>query len=112
MVFFALLNKLSRHWRDEGWALDEQFETWMIVGFLPIVLPLAAGVAKSLQSTLDAGRRRVRYPQMVASLSAAVPWLASLKSRTTIVKAITQTEELLLDELLEWKRAMKKSGGS
>lgn len=112
VVLLALLNKLSRHWRDEGWALDEHFETWILVGLLPIVLPLAAGVAKSLQATLDAGRRRVRYPQMVASLTAAVPWLASLKSRTAIVKATTQTEELLLDELLEWKRAMKKSGGS
>lgn len=110
VVFLALLNKLSRHWSEEGLAMDEHWHTWILVGLLPIVLPLAAGVAKSLQATLDAGRRRLRYPQMVASLTAAVPWLESLKTRTTLHRAVTQTEELLLDELLEWKRAMSERG--
>lgn len=110
-VLLSLLNKLSKYFsQTEGWHLDEKAFTWPFVVFLPIALPLIAGVASGLRHALDAGRRKDRYPEMVARLAeirAAIPGLCTV---STIRGAVARSEEILLDELLEWQLAMKNTG--
>jgi hypothetical protein len=94
----------------EQWALNQHLATWMFVVFLPIALPLAASLANGLRKTLDAGRRNVRYPEMVARLSEARTALTGLLTPSTIRAKVCETENVLLDELLEWQLAMKRAG--
>ena len=111
-VLASVLNKLSKIWHaPDGWGLEYHFATWLAVGFLPIALPLAAGVATSLRHALDAGRRKLRYPQMVRRLRAIRDSLQGLETAATIRHAVASTEDLLQDELREWRLAATASSG-
>jgi hypothetical protein len=108
-VLLSLLNKMGHkvmHW----WDVDDIVFAWLAVAFLPIALPLVAGVANGLRGILDAGRRKDRYPQMVALLATARTSIQGLRTRSTVQRAVAHSEELLLDELLEWQLAMKNAG--
>lgn len=110
-VLLSLLNKLSKHWHQpHGWKLEYAFFPWIGVVFLPIALPLIAGVASSLRHALDAGRRKDRYPQMVNRLEETKAALSGLETPSTIRRSVSRSEEILLDELLEWQLAMKNTG--
>ena len=115
-VLLTLVNKLD-HLRyknhDDPAALnwEKPFWGWITVVFLPIALPLVAGVASGIRQALDAGRRKHRYPQMVERLRALQLWLRGLKTPSSISTAVIRTEEILLDELLEWQLSAKNSGG-
>lgn len=50
--------------------------------FLPIALPLIAGVAAALRSAKDSGRRKFRYRELADRLSAAREQLLSLKTES------------------------------
>lgn len=109
-VLSSVLNKLSKIWHaPDGWGLEYHFMTWLAVGFLPIALPLMAGVAASLHHALDAGRRKQRYPQMVRSLRALRTELEGLETESTIRRVVARSEDLLQDELREWRLVTSSS---
>lgn len=111
-VAASVLNKLSKIWHSpDGWGLEYEFMTWIAVGFLPIALPLVAGVATGLRHTLDAGRRKLRYPQMVRRLRAIRDSLQGLETDVTIRRAVACSEDILQDELREWRLAASSSAG-
>ncbi|MBB5037578.1 hypothetical protein [Prosthecobacter dejongeii] len=110
-VVLSLFNKLSKHWwPPEGLQMEKYFWLWLAVVFFPIALPMLAGVASSLRNVLDAGRRKDRYPQMAARLTEIRTALVGMKTKSTIETQVARSEELLLDELLEWKQAIKNAG--
>lgn len=115
-VFLSLLNKLSKKlpildFKGEGgWHWDKDPVLWPFVVLLPIALPLIAGVSSGIRQALDAGRRKERYPEMVKRLTALRTHLSGLKTHTTITRTVTQTEEILLDELREWQLTAKTTG--
>lgn len=114
-VGLSLLNKLSKM---EGlnsllhgpWKLDEKPATWPIVVLCPIALPLLAGVANGIRQALDAGRRKERYPEMAERLKDLRNHLRHLETRASISHTVSQTEEILLDELREWQLTAKTTG--
>lgn len=109
-VLSSVLNKLSKIWHaPDGWGLEYHFMTWLGVGFLPIALPLTAGVAASLHHALDAGRRKQRYPQMVRALRGIRAALEGLETESTIRNAVARSEDILQDELREWRHATSSS---
>ncbi|WP_395751215.1 hypothetical protein [Prosthecobacter sp.] len=109
-VLVSVLNKLSKIWLPpDGWGLEHGFTTWIAVGFLPIALPLMAGVSASLRHALDAGRRKQRYPQMVQSLRKLRNALQGLETESTIRHTVARCETILLDELREWRLAASSS---
>ena len=109
-VLLSLLNKFTDIRNPgQGWHLDQRFGGWLAVSFLPIALPLVAGAANGLRQALDAGRRNQRYPEIVDRLTEIKKWLPGLQTESTIRTAITRSEEILLDELIEWQLAMKNA---
>lgn len=110
-VLLSLLNKFSDRWNPgNGWHLERFFQGWVMVVLLPIALPLLAGVASGIRQALDAGRRKERYPQMVARLIEIKKALPGLHTASSIRRTITRCEEILLDELIEWQLAVKNTG--
>lgn len=115
-VFLSLLNKLSKKlpildFKGEGgWHWDKDPVLWPFVVLLPIALPLIAGVSSGIRQALDAGRRKERYPEMAKRLTALRTHLTGLDTRATITRTVTQTEEILLDELREWQLTAKTTG--
>ncbi len=109
-VLLSLINKISKNHPSGGLGMEKHFASWIAVVFLPIGLPLLAGVASGLRQALDTGRRKDRYPQMVARLNEIKAALAGLQTPSTVQRIVTRSEEILLDELLEWKLAMKNTG--
>jgi hypothetical protein len=78
--------------------------------FLPIALPLAAGVFISLRAALDSGRRTYRYKELSQRLTAAAATLETLQTEAAVRRTIAATEEVLLDELVEWHLAEQQNG--
>ena len=111
-VLLSLLNKFSGKFSSNpaGWGLADNFPSWILVGFLPIALPLLAGAASGIRHALDAGRRKERYPEMVARLTEIKRALPGLQTGSSIRRAISRSEEILLDELIEWQLAVKNTG--
>ncbi len=81
-----------------------------LVRFLPILLPLLAGTATSLRVVTDAGRRAERYKTQANRLQALSNLFPVLQTPYSIRRAVTLTEEILLDELVEWHAASKNTG--
>lgn len=78
---------------------------------LPILLPLAAGILISLRSALDSGRRTYRYRELVERLTAAAATLETLKTENAVRRTVAATEEVLLDELIEWHLTEMQNAG-
>jgi hypothetical protein len=78
--------------------------------FLPIALPLAAGVFISLRIALDSGRRTYRYQELTERLTTAAATLETLETEASVRRTVTATEEILLDELVEWHLAERQNG--
>ncbi|GAA5140597.1 hypothetical protein GCM10023213_23420 [Prosthecobacter algae] len=103
-VLLSLINKVFHL------GYQKPFGGWIVVTLLPIALPLIAGVASGIRQALDAGRRKERYPEMAARLLALRTHLKGLETRATIAHTVTQTEEILLDELREWQLTATTTG--
>jgi hypothetical protein len=73
-------------------------------------LPLLAGTATSLIVVTDAGRRTERYKTQANRLQAINQWFPTLKTVSSLRRAVVLTEEILLDELIEWHAASKSTG--
>lgn len=92
----------AENWRS--WVLDLSFK------FLPIALPLMTGVAIALRTALDSGRRTYRYRELAERLTAEATHIATLQTESSARRAVAATEEVLLDELIEWQLAEHQNG--
>ncbi|MEJ0090813.1 MAG: hypothetical protein WDM80_13855 [Limisphaerales bacterium] len=97
----------------EGQPAWTWYEAFYDVAFrlMPIVLPLAAGVFISLRAALDSGRRNYRYQELASFLSAMAAQIEVLQTDASVRRAVACTEEVLLDELIEWRLAEQQNGG-
>ncbi len=103
-VLFALLDKAC------GWHLSHSWTGAILAKFLPVALPLTAGVATALRSALDITRRSHRYPEMEERLQAIAEAFPLLRTEQSAATAVARTEELLTDELIEWRLAAEHAG--
>lgn len=108
-VLGALVYKVLKalHWIEPKGG----FVVLSVISFtlLPILLPLSVSLALSLRNALDAGRRTYRYAEMVQRLEEASAFIQSLKTASSIRRAVAATEEILIDELNEWHLAEKQN---
>lgn len=93
----------------EGWA---KLGVAVFFRFLPIALPLVAGVSAALRSAKDCGRRTFRYKELAQRLSVVREQLIELKTESSCLRCVVQIEEILLDELIEWHLSEKQNGSS
>jgi hypothetical protein len=70
--------------------------------FLSSVLPLASAAIFSLMITQDYSRRSVRYHEMVSMLNETARRLKLVRTWNSLARIITETEEALLQEIVEW----------
>jgi hypothetical protein len=87
-----------------SWLFDIAFK------FLPIALPLLSGMFISLRTALDSGRRSYRYSEVAQRLTAAAATLETLQTEAAVRRTVAATEEVLLDELVEWHLAEQQNG--
>jgi len=87
-----------------SWGFDIAFK------FLPIALPLLSGMFISLRTALDSGRRSYRYSEVAQRLTASAAVLETLKTEASVRRTVAATEEVLLDELVEWHLAEQQNG--
>ncbi len=78
--------------------------------FLPVALPLTAASATAMRNALDLTRRATRYPEMVERLDSLRSTLEASKTESAAERIIAKTEEILLDELIEWNLAASNAG--
>lgn len=74
---------------------------------LPVALPLLAGILLALRHSFDLGRRQHRYKHMVQLLEASKTNLAAAHTPHAFQQVITQVEETLLDERIEFDTAQR-----
>lgn len=86
----------------EDKSLTSETIKTFIIYFLPVALPLIAGISSSLMSSLDINRRRMRYSVMANFLRKQEKLINGVYSNETLRAAVVKTEELLLDEQIEW----------
>ena len=87
-----------------SWLFDIAFK------FLPIALPLLSGMFIALRTALDSSRRNYRYSEVSQRLTAAAATLETLQTEAAVRRTVTATEEILLDELVEWHLAEQQNG--
>jgi len=120
-VLGAFLYKTRAWLTDTGHGLPTALElthgwTWRAASadvafrLMPISLPLAAGVFISLRSALDSGRRTYRYQELAKFLDDSANHLEALQTEASVRRAVAATEEVLLDELIEWHLAEQQNG--
>ncbi len=102
-VAFSLANKCL------AWGFENSFPGWIAVAFFPITLPMAAGIAAGIRQALDVRRRAHRYPQIALRLEKSRAQIRFLETPSTICRAISACEEILLDELVEWHMAAQST---
>ncbi len=85
--------------------------TPLLLLFLPILLPLAASLGTSFISTFDFARRAARYPEMVRALEKTAHLLPTFDTFPTINDTIRRTEEILIDEIIDWHASQLSSSG-
>ncbi len=76
--------------------------TNVVVSFLPIALPLAAGCALSLISIFDLGRQLERSRGMERILEEARQRIEKCENLSSLRRAVEKTENTLAAEFLEW----------
>jgi hypothetical protein len=87
-----------------SWLFDIAFK------FLPIALPLLSGMFIALRTALDSSRRNYRYSEVTQRLTAAAATLETLQTEAAVRRTVAATEEVLLDELVEWHLAEQQNG--
>ncbi|HTX22093.1 MAG TPA: hypothetical protein VMD27_09600 [Candidatus Aquilonibacter sp.] len=69
---------------------------------LSLLLPLASAAIFSLMITQDYSRRSVRYREMVLMLEDTARRLKLVRTWNSLARITTETEEALLQEVVEW----------
>lgn len=94
-------------------APDEGLTTWIVnivFRFLPIAVPMLAGLFLALRTALDSGRRTYRYNEIAERLTLSAVTLASLETESAVRRAVAYTEDVLVDELVEWHLTEEQNG--
>lgn len=89
------------------------YQSWfltLVCFWLPIVLPLAAGSALSFLVATDSARRAERYRLMIERLDLSARRLAGLKTPSAVSRVVATSEDIMIDELIEWYAASKNFG--
>ncbi len=113
-VFIAFVAKIWHVFHHEAIAKSfawDQFGTNIVIMFLPIAIPLVAAIATGLRAALDTTRRTHRYSELAERLTATSRGLGELKTETSVRRTVAATEEVLLDELVEWHLAEQQNAG-
>lgn len=87
--------------------------SYLVAGFaafLPVALPLLAGAATSMIVATDVGRRAERYLAMAERLDRTARLMPGIKTRGALSRVVAETEETLLDELIEWYAVARNAG--
>lgn len=96
VVTFVCFNRLwEQPWVTGTWGL-------LLLGVLPVLCPLVAGLASSLTLLLDDDRRAARYPAIEQRLTALAAEADHQHTLGSLRQFVAATETMLLDELLEW----------
>lgn len=88
------------------------WKSWfdLLFKFLPIALPLLAGVFIALRTALDSGRRTYRYQELADRLRITAAAITMLETEAAVRRHVVATEEVLLDELIEWHLTERQNG--
>ncbi len=78
--------------------------------WFPVVLPLLAGSATALIVAGDVTRRAERYKLIFGRLEHSRRLLNATRTPGAVARAVAETEEILLYELVEWYAAAKNTG--
>jgi hypothetical protein len=73
-----------------------------VLKYLSMLLPLLGAACFSLMITQDYSRRAMRYDEMVLMLEEVAKRLALVKTWNSLMRVATETEEQLLQEVVEW----------
>lgn len=113
VVLFAAIVKTGDffHWNLPLPFIYQSFPNAVLLLFLPILLPLAASLGTSFIATFDFARRAARYPEMVRALHQTSKLLPTLDTLPAITDSIRRTEEILIDELIDWHASQVSSTG-
>lgn len=106
LILFALILKCV----ISSGTIDGSKTLLFFVAFLPIVLPLTAGVATTLVVATDVGRRAERYRNLGERLDQLARIIPGIRTPTAFSSVVAETEEILLDELIEWYAASQNVG--
>ncbi len=102
----ALYHKVE-HWLDVGDssehlpAILEPFVTTYVY-YLPILLPLIAGLASSIIVASDSARRASRYKQLKERLESHQRNMPIIQTSSAMHRLVVEIEDALLDEMNEW----------
>jgi hypothetical protein len=77
-----------------------------------LLLPLVNAAALSLVISREFSRRFIRYYQMATKLRNVKQQLGHVKSWPTLLRVVTETEDALLDEVVEWHAYLRFAGES
>ena len=83
-----------------------------IAKLLAILLPLVNAAALSVVVANDLARRATRYRQMAEVLDSVAQRLGMTRTWPTLWRIVTETEELLLQEISEWQTMTQFTGES
>lgn len=111
VIAAALFSKATHTWELVFIDSESKHSSSPWLALLPIALPLIAGMATALLTALDFGRRAHRYHQMVELLIQTKKWIEQLDTPPTLCQAIARTEEILLDEQIEWLTTANSGSG-
>ena len=81
------------------------FAKQCVVYFLPVALPLIAGISNSLATSLDISRRRHRYEPMARRFEREKSYILMIEDPQVLEQTVRRLEEILLDEQIEWMGA-------
>ena len=105
-ILAALAMKLSP-WKDE---VNQNYLVATFVFWFPVVLPLLAGSAISFLVATDSARRAERYQLMIGRLNLSAKRLPGLKTFGAVSRAVSISEDIMVDELIEWYVASRTVG--
>ncbi|MCA9053712.1 MAG: hypothetical protein KDA75_07730 [Planctomycetaceae bacterium] len=106
-IFIGVALFLKLFWSE---LVESDYLVAGLAAFLPVALPLVAGAATSMIVATDVARRAERYRIMAERLDHVVALFPEVKTSGALGRIAAETEEILLDELIEWYAAAKSTG--
>ena len=82
--------------------MDIHIPTMTVLKHLSLLLPLVSTALFTLLVTQDYSRRTVRYGDMATMMEKAAKQLKMVRTWNGLARVATETEEELLQEVIEW----------
>lgn len=83
----------------------------LAIFFLPVALPLIAGISNSIITSLDIGRRSIRYKALAKYFDEQFEYFRTIKSKEVLKESVIRVEDVLLFEIIEWLSAAETGKG-